>query len=246
MNFQRAFFLIIAFTVLLAGSTSIFYGCKNFSGPTETTTTTTTDTTIITPVVTQPVTTSSVICFSSQVLPLLQSNCGMSGCHDALSRRDGYDFSTYQTSVSRGVVAGNADRSAIYTITVSTSRSRMPPSPYNALTDAQRAILRQWITEGAKNTNCSPTACDTSSVTYARTILPALQTYCVGCHSTASPGGGINLSTYAGIKTVATNGKLLGSITRQSGFIAMPPSGSLGSCETSQFRIWIRGGALNN
>ena len=67
MNFQRAFFLIIVCTAFVAASASAFYGCKNFSGPTETTTTTTTDTTIITPVVTQPVTTSSVICFSSQV-----------------------------------------------------------------------------------------------------------------------------------------------------------------------------------
>jgi mono/diheme cytochrome c family protein len=74
-----------------------------------------------------------------------------------------------------------------------------------------------------------------------------LDTKCVGCHSATSPGGNINLSTYALVRTVALNGKLYGSIAHQAGFSPMPKNGAkLSDCEITQVQRWIAAGSLNN
>jgi len=39
-------------------------------------------------------TTISAICFDSQVLPIIYSNCAESGCHDSKTRAEGYELST--------------------------------------------------------------------------------------------------------------------------------------------------------
>jgi hypothetical protein len=38
--------------------------------------------------------TGSAICFDSQVLPIIYSNCAESGCHDSKTRAEGYELST--------------------------------------------------------------------------------------------------------------------------------------------------------
>ena len=74
-----------------------------------------------------------------------------------------------------------------------------------------------------------------------------MNTYCKGCHNPASLGGGIDLSTYDGVKTVALNGRLSGSINHLAGFVAMPQGGNkLQECQIKQIEKWIAGGALNN
>ncbi|MFZ9144204.1 MAG: hypothetical protein ACO209_03185, partial [Aquirufa sp.] len=89
--------------------------------------------------------------------------------------------------------------------------------------------------------------CDTVNVTYSATVAPVLKTYCVGCHSAASPSAGIDLSTYAVVKVQAANGRLVGSITHAVGYKPMPSATSkLGSCEINQIQAWITKGMLNN
>ena len=39
------------------------------------------------------------VCFQNQILPLFQSNCAKSGCHDAASQLDGYVFDSYANIV---------------------------------------------------------------------------------------------------------------------------------------------------
>lgn len=122
----------------------VWYGCTTTT-PT-TTTTTTTDTTQ---------TSTAAVCFSKDVQPIFQANCAVSGCHDSQTREDGYDLSSY-SGIMRGVKASNANGSVVYTITASSLGSRrMPPSPRAALTDAQRAIIANWINAGAQNTTCN-------------------------------------------------------------------------------------------
>lgn len=119
----------------------VWYGCT--TTPTANTTATTTDTT------------TATLCFSKDVQPIFQSNCAVSGCHDSQTRSDGYDLSSY-SGIMRGVKASNANSSVVYTITASSLGSRrMPPSPRAALTDAQRAIIANWINAGAQNTTCN-------------------------------------------------------------------------------------------
>ena len=184
--------------------------------------------------------------FVNEVLPIITSNCAMSGCHDAATRADGVQLTSYST-IMNYVRAGNASRSELYEVIIDTDPGdRMPPPPRSPLTAAQIAKIQKWINQGAKNNSCA-SACDANVFTFSTTIKPMLDTKCVGCHSATSPGGNINLSTYAAVRTVALNGKLYGSIAHQAGFSPMPKNGAkLSDCEITQVQRWIAAGALNN
>jgi uncharacterized membrane protein len=196
--------------------------------------------------------TNSAVCstdtayFVNEVLPIITSNCSMSGCHDAATRADGVQLTSYSTII-RYVKAGNATGSELYKVIIDTDPGdRMPPPPRSPLTAAQIAKIQKWINQGAKNNSCA-SACDANVFTFSGAIKPMLDTKCVGCHSATSPGGNINLSTYALVRTVALNGKLYGSIAHQAGFSPMPKNGAkLSDCEITQVQRWIAAGSLNN
>ncbi|MFB0945535.1 MAG: hypothetical protein ACI9V1_000967 [Spirosomataceae bacterium] len=42
------------------------------------------------------------VCFDTQILPMIVSNCAQSGCHDSKSKRDGYDLTAYDKIIKRG------------------------------------------------------------------------------------------------------------------------------------------------
>jgi mono/diheme cytochrome c family protein len=166
----------------------------------------------------------------------------MSGCHDAISHKDGVILTDY-AHIRAYSSATNPTGSSLYKSVVN---GYMPPkAPWSA---TQKTTLLKWMQQGAKNNSCSNTAnCDTVNVTYSATVAPVLKTYCVGCHSAASPSAGIDLSTYAVVKVQAANGRLVGSITHAVGYKPMPSATSkLGSCEISQIQAWVTKGMLNN
>jgi hypothetical protein len=92
--------------------------------------------------------------------------------------------------------------------------------------------------------------CDTSAVKFSTTIQPILNTHCayVGCHTgSAYTGGGIDLSTYAGVKKKISDNALLGAIQHDAGYEPMPKnSGKLPECQISLIRTWAIAGAPNN
>ena len=95
------------------------------------------------------------------------------------------------------------------------------------------------------------TSCNLTNVTYSVTVKTILQASCLSCHSNSAvnggDGGGIKLENYADVLTVVQNGKLMGSIKHESGFIPMPNGGGkLNDCEISQLQKWIDNGKLNN
>lgn len=91
------------------------------------------------------------------------------------------------------------------------------------------------------------TTCDTVNMKYAANVVPILQASCYGCHANGNASGGVSLGTYAGVKTQADNGNLIGVITHASGFPAMPQGGAkLSDCNINIIRAWIARGALNN
>jgi len=188
----------------------------------------------------------SLICFEEEILPLFQANCAKSGCHDATSRQEGYVLDSYNHIVSKGIVPGNSRNSKIYQV-LNGGEEKMPPSPNQPLTNQQINLIAQWINEGAQNTtNCS-TSCDTSLFTYSGAVQPILALHCTGCHNNTTQNGGINLSTYTGVQTVALNGKLAGSINWSTGFVPMPQGGQkLSDCNIEQIMKWINAGAPNN
>ena len=205
-----------------------------------------------TPVTPPP--TTNVVChpdtvyFKQKILPLIVSNCAMSGCHDAISKKDGVILTDY-TNIIKEVNTKNPTSSELYTSLMETGEDRMPPPPMAAFSNENIAIVLTWIKQGAKNNSCeaSGTACITTNMSYAKDITPILQASCTGCHSGTKPQGSIDLSTYANVYKYALNGKLYGSVAHLSGYIAMPSASvSISSCEISKIKSWIDSGSKNN
>jgi uncharacterized membrane protein len=182
--------------------------------------------------------------YVNEIQPILLSSCAMSGCHDAASHKEGVNVTTY-AGVMKIVKAGNANGSKLYTEIIRTDGDRMPPPPMAAMPADQVAKIKTWINQGAKNNSCN--GCDAANFTFSATIQPMMSTKCQGCHNPNNLGGGIDLSTYAGIKSAALSGSLYGSISWASGYSQMPQGGSkLSDCEIQQVKKWIDAGALNN
>jgi uncharacterized membrane protein len=88
--------------------------------------------------------------------------------------------------------------------------------------------------------------CDTTDYSFAK-VSSILSAACYTCHSGSSASGGINLSTYTGIKTVVADGRLMGSIQQIAGFRPMPQnSGKLPDCEIFTIKNWIAHGSSSN
>ena len=181
--------------------------------------------------------------FQQTILPLITSNCAMSGCHDAISHKEGVILTDY-AHIRAYSSATNPTGSSLYKSVVN---GYMPPkTPWNS---TQKATLLKWMQQGAKNNSCVATAvnCDTTGVSFSATVFPTLKTYCTGCHSGNSPSGSIDLSSYTNVTKYISNGKLYGSIAHSTGFIPMPSaSASLSACEISQIKSWIDAGSKNN
>ena len=192
-----------------------------------------------------------VIYFERDVLPLLQSNCAFSGCHDAASAEDGVILISYETVMATADVERfNLEDSEIYEVLVhSDPDERMPPTPRMPLPADQIQLIAEWILQGAENLSCDDngTSCDTAQVSFSSFVKPLLDGTCVGCHSGNSPSGGVGLDSHARVAVVAENGKLFGAINHDNGFKAMPQGGSkLPQCDINKIKAWIDAGAINN
>ena len=185
-------------------------------------------------------------CFSRDIQPVLVSACAMAGCHDAATHKEGYNFTTYSSTIN-AVSPGNPNGSQLYrSITITSGENRMPPSPNSRLAQAKIDSIAAWIRYGALNEACGE-VCDTiNTVTFSGAIWPTIQTTCTGCHTTASTSNGnISLTGYTDVQTIAANGKLMNAL-KGNGVTKMPPSGSLTACKIRQFQIWINNGYKNN
>jgi hypothetical protein len=89
--------------------------------------------------------------------------------------------------------------------------------------------------------------CNSTNMTFTTDIKPILQNNCFSCHGNGLSQNGINFDTYAGVKAVADNGKLVGAITHAAGFLPMPQSApKLSDCNINKIKDWVNRGALNN
>jgi hypothetical protein len=198
--------------------------------------------------VTNPSTPAVVTCspdtvyFNQTILPLITSNCAMSGCHDAISHKEGVILTDY-THIRAYSSTTNPAGSTLYRSIVT---AYMPPK--GPLTSTQMASILKWMQQGAKNNSCVASGnCVATNVSFANTVLPTLRTNCTGCHSGTTPSAGIDLNSYATVKVQAANGKLVGSISHAAGYIAMPSATvSISACEISQIKAWVTEGTLNN
>jgi hypothetical protein len=188
------------------------------------------------------------VCFLNEIQPLINSNCAMSGCHDAATHEEGYDLTSY-FGIMELVKPGKPDKSKLIEVITDSGGGVMPPSPNTPLNFEQIDLIRQWIIQGSGlNIDCNiSVTCDTSNVTYSGTIASIIQTNCLGCHGSAGTGGGIFLNSYSTVKSQVDNGRLWGAINWQPGFSQMPNNGSkLSDCDITLIGIWIQQGAPNN
>jgi hypothetical protein len=92
-------------------------------------------------------------------------------------------------------------------------------------------------------------SCDTTGVSFSKSVLPILQTNCYGCHSTSqsASNGNVDVEDFVHLKQVVGNGKFYGSIVHNPLNSPMPKGGAkLDTCSISKIKIWISKGALNN
>ena len=184
------------------------------------------------------------IYFQNEIQPLIASGCTTSGCHDAITRASGVDLSSY-AKIMGYVSAGNAGNSKLYKVLIKTGSEKMPLPPLPAFTAAQITSVQKWINQGAKNNVCN--GCDTTKFSYSAAVLPIMQTSCIGCHNATSPGGGIDLSTFAQVKIYALNGRLFGSVNHTPGYSVMPKGiPQMPACQIYQIKKWIDSGSPNN
>lgn len=185
------------------------------------------------------------VCFQRDLLPVLMSSCGTTGCHDQISHKEGYVINNY-ASVMNLVNAGSPTTSKLYSVITQSPSSEnfMPPSPYAALSTAVKDSIYNWIKNGALNDVCT-SSCDTTGVvTYQNQISAIMSNNCISCHSTANATKGIILDTYVGVKTYLDNGKLLSAVKGTS--IQMPPGYKITNCEMRQLELWKANGGIQN
>ena len=194
---------------------------------------------------------SQVIYFNNEILPLLRSNCAKSGCHDAISHQEDIILDNYQNVMASGIVVPfDLNESEMFeAITENDPDKVMPEPPNQRLTADQITQIATWILQGAKDLECDATAgqCVTTNISYSSFIAPLIATNCAGCHSGPTASGNIVLTSHAGVKTVADNGRLVGAITWATGYQQMPKgSNKLSDCKIEKIKAWINDGAPNN
>ncbi len=86
--------------------------------------------------------------------------------------------------------------------------------------------------------------CDTLDIKYTTAVKPILAKNCYSCHGSNAPT--TKFTTYAQVKSMADNGKLVGCIKQLQGFNPMPPDGKLNACDRKKIELWVQKGALEN
>jgi len=88
--------------------------------------------------------------------------------------------------------------------------------------------------------------CATSDVTYTNTIASMLNTSCAvsGCHVAGNEAVAFfSLEDYANAKGAADFGRIVGAISYEDDFSAMPPTGQLDQCDIDKITAWVEAGA---
>jgi len=182
----------------------------------------------------------ATVYYQNTIKPILASSCAKAGCHDADTKQSGYDFSTYES-------AFDASREELMEVlTTSDPEKRMPPAYDTPLAEEKIAQINTWISQGAKNNECSSGSCSTDGVTYSGTIASIISANCASCHSGSTPSGGVSLDSYSGVKVQADNGKLYNAVAQNGQASPMPKGYKLSNCDISKIKAWVDGGAVNN
>ncbi len=174
----------------------------------------------------------SIICFNTQVAPILVAQCSV--CHSNNGAKGGYVIDSVYNNALNLVNPGKPWASKLYNIVSSPNNPNMMP-PNKALSKEQLTILEVWIAQGANNIICSPNSSISPIQPIASTDGAVLySTYCAGCHgplATSAKMGASAAQIQNGISTVAImkNLSLLSEAQKQAiaGVLAGAPTSSV-------------------
>jgi hypothetical protein len=95
----------------------------------------------------------SQVSFSKHIQPIFNVKCSFSGCHDDKTKAGSLSLTSWTNVVVPGVVnpSDTTTSRLIWAIEGQLGASPMPPVGYLPLTTNQRAGIKTWILEGAKN-----------------------------------------------------------------------------------------------
>ena len=97
---------------------------------------------------------------------------------------------------------------------------------------------------GCNNTPSCPIP---DQVTYTSQIASLIETQCYLCHAEdvyKEKASRVKIFSYESLKTMGTSGQLMGSITHQEGYIAMPyrKGIKIDSCDIELIKKWVATG----
>ena len=184
-----------------------------------------------------------VVYFQQDVFPVIISNCTQSGCHGTVATGGEFRLTSYN-DILRIVSPGDYKGSRLYQALV--RPVGYMPQGSSRLSDEDIRTIALWIEQGAEN-NSGDSGCNTDNVTYSNTVAPILQAWCYSCHSGSFPSGNIKLDAYSAVRPLVDNGKLLGTIRHETGYLPMPDGGGkMPTCEISKIEQWVSDGAPDN
>ncbi len=196
---------------------------------------------------------STVIKFTTDVMPYVNSTCAVPGCHDNKGPAAYIDLTSYDAIMNatvRGVKIvkpGDPLNSKFCRVLYLLDLIPMAP-PFNyQLSNKAKENLVKWVQQGAKNNEPCVTKVDTTQFKYRTTIAPLMSKYCIGCHFGSYNSGDVLLTKYAEVKDVVDDKKLFEVISGADGFSKMPTGVvTMQQNEIIQIRKWIEAGAPNN
>jgi hypothetical protein len=187
------------------------------------------------------------VCFYQDILPIILPSCGTDDatytCHSRVSHKGDYVLVDY-TSITGG--AGGVGK-IIEVLTTNELDERMPPSSRTPLSQSQINLLTRWVNEGAIESNCPDSNCDTlSAITYNNQVKQILDNNCtLNCHKVPPGEGGILLNSFANVvaasEVMRNNASvLIGALRHRPNYKPMPsPDYQLSECSIRTIELWI-------
>ncbi len=169
--------------------------------------------------------------FEQEVEPILMANCV--GCHAKNEPAAGLQLLSIDTilegsSQRKVLTPGKPDESLLLHVITGEAEPKMPPKPLLPLEDEEVEVLRKWIASmepsGKVVAEPEPKAKTDKQETkkpkpmpapkvhagvFGETIMPMIESNCLGCHGAEDPKAKLDLSSMASIAKGSKKGKVI-------------------------------------